>query len=183
MRPLYFDYAATTPVDPRVAEAMGACLTLDGNFANPASRSHALGWLAEEAVEEARNDVADLIGADSREIVWTSGATESNNLAIKGVAENFAPEQCHIVTTAIEHKAVLDPVKHLEQQGYSVTVVSPNTQGQVTVEAIAEAITERTWLVSVMAVNNETGVINPIAEIGELCQQRNIYSRRASRVR
>ncbi|MFQ3229794.1 MAG: cysteine desulfurase [Reinekea sp.] len=175
MRPIYFDYAATTPVDPRVAQAMSECLTFEGNFANPASRSHALGWLAEEAVEDARNEVADLLGADSREIIWTSGATESNNLAVKGVAENYAPDECHIVTTTIEHKAILDPVKHLQEKGYGATFVSPNAQGLVTVESIAAAITDKTRLVSVMAVNNETGVINPVAEIGELCNQKNIY--------
>lgn len=175
MRPLYFDYAATTPVDDRVAKAMTDCLTFDGNFANPASRSHALGWLAEEAVEDARNDVADLLGADSREIVWTSGATESNNLAIKGVADHYAPEDCHIITSAIEHKAVIDPVKHLQRKGYSATFVAPDTKGQVSVASIAAEITDKTRLVSIMAVNNETGVINPIAEIGELCEQKGIF--------
>ncbi|MBU2862945.1 aminotransferase class V-fold PLP-dependent enzyme [Reinekea forsetii] len=175
MRPLYFDYAATTPVDDRVAKAMTDCLTFKGNFANPASRSHALGWLAEEAVEEARNDVADLLGADSREIVWTSGATESNNLAIKGVADNYAPEACHIITTSIEHKAVIDPVKHLHCKGYQTTFVAPGSNGQVSVESIAAEITDKTRLISVMAVNNETGVINPIAEIGKLCEQKGIF--------
>ncbi|MDX1341921.1 MAG: IscS subfamily cysteine desulfurase [Reinekea sp.] len=175
MRPIYFDYAATTPVDKRVAEKMMNYLTLDGEFGNPASRSHMLGWMAEEAVEDARNEVADLIHADSREIVWTSGATESNNLAIKGVAENFAAEDCHIITSATEHKAVLDPVKHLQSLGYGVTVVAPGADGVVSVDAIAAAMTDKTRLVSLMAVNNETGVINPIVEVGQLCQQRGVY--------
>ncbi len=175
MRPIYFDYAATTPVDSRVAEKMCQYLTFEGDYGNPASRSHMQGWMAEEAVEEARNEVADLIGADSREIVWTSGATESNNLAIKGVAENYAPEDCHIVTTAIEHKAVLDPVHYLESKGYPVTIVTPDTSGRITVADIEPALSDKTRLVSVMAVNNETGVINDIENIARLCQQKGIY--------
>jgi len=174
MRPIYFDYAATTPVDERVATKMMQFLTLDGEFGNPASRSHMLGWMAEEAVEDARNEVADLINADSREIVWTSGATESNNLAIKGVAGNYAPDECHIITCASEHKAVLDPVKHLEMQGYMVTVLTPTNQGIITPEQIAAAITDKTRLVSIMAVNNETGVCNPIREIGQVCSDKEI---------
>lgn len=175
MRPIYLDYAATTPVDAKVAQKMTQFLTFDGEFGNPASRSHLFGWMAEEAAEDARNEVADLIGADSREIVWTSGATESNNLAIKGVAENFAPSDCHIITSAIEHKAVLDPVKHLAQLGYAVTVINPNANGQISVDAIEQAMTDKTRLVSVMAVNNETGVINPISQIAELCQNKGIF--------
>lgn len=175
MRPIYFDYAATTPVDERVAQKMMQFLTRDGEYGNPASRSHMLGWMAEEAVEDARNEVADLIHADSREIVWTSGATESNNLAIKGVAENYAAEDCHIITCSTEHKAVLDPLKHLESLGYSVTYLKPNHSGLVTVEAVNEAITDKTRLVSLMAVNNETGVCHPIEQIGALCAKKEIY--------
>ncbi len=174
MRPIYFDYAATTPVDKRVAEKMMNYMTVDGEFGNPASRSHLLGWMAEEAVEEARNEVADLIGADSREIVWTSGATESNNLAIKGLAENYAPSDCHIITSATEHKAILDPIKHLEQQGYRVTVLQPGSDGVVLMEQVKAALMPNTRLVSIMAVNNETGVLNPIADIGRLCEQKGI---------
>jgi cysteine desulfurase len=175
MHPVYFDYAATTPVDERVAERMMAHLTRDGVFGNPASRSHLLGWQAEEAVEEARNDVADLIGADSREIVWTSGATESNNLALKGVAEHFAPEDCHFVIAATEHKAILDPARYLAQKGYGLTVVMPDADGVVSAEAVADAIAPNTRLVSIMAANNETGVLNPVAGIGELCAGKGIW--------
>jgi len=175
MRPIYFDYAATTPVDGQVAEKMMAYLTRDGEFGNPASRSHLLGWMAEEAVEDARNEVADLIQADSREIVWTSGATEANNLAIKGVAENYAPADCHLVTCATEHKAVLDPFKYLQSRGYSITILAPDASGTVSAAAIAAVITEQTRLVSIMAVNNETGVCNPIGEIGALCAEKGIY--------
>lgn len=175
MKPIYFDYAATTPVDESVAAAMMRYLTRDGDYGNPASRSHMLGWLAEEAVENARSEVADLIGADSREIVWTSGATESNNLALKGVAENFAPEDCHLIVGATEHKAVLDPALHLHKKGYGLTIVKPDGRGVVSRDAIAEAIQPNTRLVSIMAVNNETGVLNPVEAIGELCAQRGIW--------
>lgn len=175
MRPIYFDYAATTPVDERVAAKMTQFLTFDGEFGNPASRSHMLGWMAEEAVEDARNEVADLIGADSREIVWTSGATESNNLAIKGVAENYRPEDCHIISCATEHKAVLDPLKHLQAQGYAVTLLTPNTDGLVSADDVAQAMTDKTRLVSLMAVNNETGVIHPLESIGRLCADKDVY--------
>lgn len=175
MRPIYLDYAATTPVDRQVAKRMADFLTVDGEFGNPASRSHMLGWMAEEAAEEARNDVADLIAADSREIVWTSGATESNNLAIKGVAENYAPEDCHIITCATEHKAVLDPVQYLESKGYPVTVLTPGRNGRVSVDQVAKAFTPQTRLVSLMAVNNETGVCHPIADIGALCAEKQVF--------
>ena len=175
MRPLYFDYAATTPVDARVAEKMCQYLTVDGEYGNPASRSHMLGWMAEEAVEEARNEVADLIAADSREIVWTSGATEANNLAIKGVAEHYVPEDCHLITAATEHKAVLDPVRYLQSKGYDVSIVTPGPGGRVTAAEINAQLTDKTRLVSVMAVNNETGVINDIQGIAELCQARGTY--------
>lgn len=175
MRPIYLDYAATTPVDQRVAQKMMKYLTVDGDFGNPASRSHMLGWMAEEAVEEARNDVADMIGADSREIVWTSGATESNNLAIKGVADNYAPEDCHIISCTTEHKAVLDPLKHLQDKGYEVTLLDPDASGRVTPEQVAQAMTPKTRLVSLMAANNETGVCHPVAEVGALCAGKGIF--------
>ncbi|TXR53304.1 IscS subfamily cysteine desulfurase [Reinekea thalattae] len=174
MRSVYLDYAATTPVDERVVQQMTKYLGVNGEFGNPASRSHYYGWMAEEAVEEARNQVAELIGADSREIVWTSGATESNNLAIKGVAENYAPDDCHIITSALEHKAVLDPVLYLKDKGYAVTILQPDANGVISKDAVEQALTEKTRLVSLMAVNNETGVINPINDIGQLCQQRGI---------
>lgn len=173
--PIYFDYAATTPVDERVAQKLMQFLTRDGQYGNPASRSHLLGWLAEEAVEEARNEVAELIAADNREIVWTSGATESNNLALKGVAENFAPEDCHLITSATEHKAVLDPVEHLRQLGYGVTVLMPDSDGVISAAAVAAALQPNTRLVSLMAANNETGVLNPVAEIGALLAERGVW--------
>ncbi|TCS42020.1 IscS subfamily cysteine desulfurase [Reinekea marinisedimentorum] len=175
MRSIYLDYAATTPVDERVVTEMVKYLDVNGDFGNPASRSHFYGWMAEEAVEEARNQVADLIGADSREIVWTSGATESNNLAIKGVAENYAPSDCHIITSATEHKAVLDPVVHLQQQGYEVSIIQPDSTGVISKAAVEAELRPNTRLVSVMAVNNETGVINPIDEIAGLCEQVGVY--------
>ncbi len=175
MNPIYLDYAATAPVDDRVAELMARYLTRSGDYGNPASRSHMLGWLAEEAVENARNEVADLLGADSREIVWTSGATESNNLALKGVAENFAPADCHIIVSATEHKAVLDPAHYLESKGYGLTVVQPEENGVISVESIRKAWQPNTRLVSIMAANNETGVLNPVAEIGALCAEKDVW--------
>jgi cysteine desulfurase len=170
MTPIYLDYAATTPVDPQVAEKMAACLTMDGNFANPASRSHRFGWMAEEAVETARRQVADIINADAREIVWTSGATEANNLAIKGVAEQHRGKGNHIITSAIEHKAVLDCCGYLEQNGFEVTYIDPMSDGRISVDSIKAAIKPNTILVSVMYVNNELGCVNPISEISKLCQ-------------
>jgi cysteine desulfurase len=170
--PIYLDYAATTPVDPKVAEKMCACLTQDGNFANPASRSHVYGWRAEEAVENARRQLAELLNTDTREIVWTSGATESNNLAIKGIADLH--DIGHIITTQIEHKAVIDPCAEMEKRGWKVTYLVPSTDGCVTAEQVAQAITDDTRLVSVMMVNNELGTINPIKEIAKVCQARNI---------
>lgn len=164
--PIYLDYAATTPVDPRVAEKMLACLTLDGNFANPASRSHVYGWRAEEAVEQARRQVADLVGADPREIVWTSGATESDNLAIKGVAHARAQRGRHIITSQIEHKAVLDSCQQLQREGFAVTYLKPGADGLITPEQLAAALREDTILVSLMHVNNEIGTINDIAALG-----------------
>jgi len=171
MNPVYLDYAATTPVDPKVAEKMAACLTLDGNFANPASRSHRYGWMAEEAVENARQQIADRIGADVREIVWTSGATEANNLAIKGALEHVGVEGKHIITSAIEHKAVLDTCAYMETQGVEVTYLQPNEEGIVNPQQVKDAIKSNTVLVSVMFVNNELGSINPIKEIAQICQK------------
>ena len=171
--PVYLDYAATTPVDPRVAEAMMRCLTMDGIFANPASRSHIFGWQAEEQVELARRHVAELLRADPREVIWTSGATESNNLALKGVFEAL-DYSGHLITSAVEHKAVLDPAKWLEKRGVSVTFLVPGKDGRVTAEQVAEAMRPDTRLVSVMHINNETGVINPVAEIGALCRAANV---------
>ncbi len=173
--PIYLDYAATTPVDERVAEVMAHYLTVDGVFGNPASRSHAYGWQAEAAVEEARRQVAQLIGADPREIVWTSGATESDNLAIKGCARFNSQRGRHVVTSGIEHKAVLDSCHQLEKEGFEVTWLTPDADGLITPEAVAAAIREDTVLVSVMHVNNEIGVINDIAGIGEVCRSRGAY--------
>ncbi|WP_210397579.1 IscS subfamily cysteine desulfurase [Motiliproteus sediminis] len=166
--PIYLDYSATTPLDPRVAEKMAACLTLEGNFGNPASRSHLFGWKAEEAVENARRQVADLINSDPREIVWTSGATESDNLAIKGVAHFYSKKGKHIVTSKIEHKAVLDTCRQLEREGYEVTYLEPLSNGIITPDAVREALRDDTILVSLMHVNNEIGVISDIEAIGEI---------------
>ncbi|WP_028614640.1 IscS subfamily cysteine desulfurase [Halopseudomonas pelagia] len=174
MLPIYLDYAATTPVDPRVAEKMMACLTLDGNFANPASRSHVYGWRAEEAVERARRQVADLVGADPREIVWTSGATESDNLAIKGVAHARSQRGRHIITSQIEHKAVLDSCHQLEREGFEVTYLKPGLDGLITPELLRAALREDTILVSLMHVNNEIGTINDIAALGAVAQSADV---------
>lgn len=173
--PIYFDYSATTPVDPRVAEAMMNCLTMAGNFGNPASRSHAYGWKAEESVETARQHVADLINADPREIVWTSGATESINLAVKGVAHFNKKRGKHIITSKIEHKATLDTCRQLEREGFEVTYLDPDNQGLFTPQVIADAIREDTTVVSLMHVNNEIGVVNDIAAIGEVCRERKVF--------
>jgi cysteine desulfurase len=170
--PIYLDYSATTPVDPRVAKLMMQYILED--FGNPASRSHAYGWKAEEAVEEARENVARLIGADAKEIVWTSGATESNNLAIKGAAQFYKSRGRHIITMSIEHKAVLDTCRELERQGFEVTYLDPEPDGMLDLEKFKAAIRPDTVLVSVMFVNNEIGVIQPIAEIGEICRARGI---------
>ena len=172
--PIYFDYASTTPADPRVVKKMQECLSLDGNFGNPASRSHAFGWKAEEAAEEARSNVADLVNCDPREIVWTSGATESDNLAIKGAALFNKSKGNHIITSKVEHKAVLDSCRQLERQGFEVTYLDPGSNGIVNADMVKEAITEQTTLVSIMHVNNEIGVINNIKEIGELTRERGI---------
>ena len=172
--PIYLDYSATTPVDPRVAEKMIECLTLEGNFGNAASRSHVYGWRAEEAIENARRQVADLINADPREIVWTSGATESDNLAIKGVAHFYVSKGKHIVTSKLEHKAVLDTARQLEREGYEVTYLDPTEDGLITAEMVADAIREDTILVSIMHVNNEIGTINDIAAIGEVTREKGV---------
>jgi len=172
--PVYLDYLATTPVDPRVAACMAQCLTIDGNFGNPSSRSHVYGWRAEEAVEQARRDVAELVGADPREIVWTSGATEADNLALKGVAHFNRRKGRHIVTSAIEHKAVLDSCRQLESEGFALSYVAPDAGGIVRPEALAPLLREDTILVSVMHVNNELGTVNDIAALGALCRERGI---------
>lgn len=172
--PIYLDYSATTPVDPRVAEKMMSCLTPEGNFGNPASRSHMFGWKAEEAVETARRQVADLLGADPREIVWTSGATESDNLAIKGVAHFYQKKGKHIITSKIEHKAVLDTCRQLEREGFEVTYLTPGSDGIITPQMVADALREDTILVSLMHVNNEIGTITDIAAIGELTRSHGV---------
>ncbi len=170
--PIYMDYSATTPVDPRVADKMIPYLR--EQFGNPASRSHMYGWSAEKAVEEARAQVAALVNADPREIIWTSGATEGNNLALKGAAHFYQTKGKHIITVKTEHKAVLDTVRELERQGFEATYLQPQDNGLITVEQLAAAIRPDTILVSVMWVNNEIGVIQPIAEIGELCRSKGI---------
>jgi len=173
-KPIYLDYSATTPVDPRVAEKMMQCLTMDGIFGNPASRSHRFGWQAEEAVDIARNQIADLVNADPREVVITSGATESNNLAIKGAAHFYNKKGKHIITSKIEHKAVLDTCRQLEREGFEVTYLDPTSEGLITVEILEAAIREDTIIVSIMHVNNEIGAINDIAALGELCRSKKV---------
>ena len=170
--PIYMDYSATTPIDPRVADKMIPFLR--EQFGNPASRSHAYGWSAEAAVEEARAQVADLVGADPREIIWTSGATESNNLALKGAAQFYKSKGKHIITVKTEHKAVLDTVRELERQGFEATYLEPQDNGLISLEQLEAAIRPDTILVSVMFVNNEIGVVQPIKEIGELCRKKGI---------
>ena len=170
--PIYLDYSATTPVDPRVAEKMIPYLT--ELFGNPASRSHSYGWTAEKAVEDAREEVAALVNADAKEIIWTSGATESNNLAIKGAAHFYSGKGKHIITLKTEHKAVLDTVRELERQGFEATYLDVQENGLLDVEVLKAAIRPDTVVVSVMFVNNEVGVIQPIAEIGELCREKGI---------
>ena len=172
--PIYFDYSATTPVDPRVVEKMTSCLAMEGNFGNPASRSHLFGWKAEEAVEEARQQVADLVNCDPREIVWTSGATESDNLALKGVAHFYHSRGKHIVTSKIEHKAVLDSCRQLEREGYEVTYLEPDSSGLISPEQVADAIREDTTLVSLMHVNNEIGVVTDIEAIGKITREKGV---------
>lgn len=171
-KPVYMDYAATTPVDPAVADEMMKYLTLEGVFGNPASRTHAYGWQAEAAVETARKQVAALIHADPREIVWTSGATESDNLAIKGAVAGR--KDAHIVTSKIEHKAVVDTCKWLEHQGTEVTWLDPAADGTISCDQVVSALKENTMLVSLMLVNNELGTINDIAAIGAELRQRGV---------
>ena len=172
--PIYLDYSATTPIDPRVASKMAECLTLEGNFGNPASRSHSFGWTAEAAVDRARQQVADLVNADPREIVWTSGATESDNLAIKGAAHFYRKKGNHIITLKTEHKAVLDTCRQLEREGFEVTYLDPQDNGLLDMDALKSAVTEQTILISVMHVNNEIGVIQDIAAIGEFAREQRI---------
>ncbi len=172
--PIYLDYQSTTPMDPRVVEVMIDCMKND--YGNPHSRTHSLGWKAEEMVEIARKNVADLIGADSKEIFFTSGATESNNIAIKGVAHFYgATGKNHVVTIATEHKCVINSVRDLEQEGFSVTFLQVQQNGLVDLKQLEAAITDKTCLVSIMAVNNEIGVIQPLAEIGALCRKKGAF--------
>jgi cysteine desulfurase len=172
--PIYMDYAATTPVDPKVAEKMMQYLTIDGTFGNPASRSHRFGWQAEEAVDIARNQIAELIGADSREIVFTSGATEADNLAIKGAAHFYQSKGKHIITCKTEHKAVLDTCRQLEREGYEVTYLAPKADGLIDLAEFKAALRDDTCVVSIMHVNNEIGVIQDIETIGNICRERGI---------
>ncbi len=169
-QPVYLDYAATTPVDPAVAEKMMGCLTLDGNFGNPASRSYRYGWMAEEAVDIARNQVADLIHCDPREVVFTSGATESDNLAIKGAAHAYADKGRHIISVNTEHKAVIDTCEALRQEGFDVTLLEVDNQGLISAEQLAAALRPDTSVVSIMQVNNELGVVQDIAALGAVCR-------------
>jgi cysteine desulfurase len=172
--PIYLDYAATTPADPRVASKMMQFLTLDGTFGNPASRSHRFGWQSEEAVDVARNQIAELVNADPREIVFTSGATESDNLAIKGAAHAHQTRGKHIITSRTEHKAVLDSCQQLEREGFEVTWLTPGTDGIISPDQLRAALRDDTILVTLMHVNNETGVVQDIAAFGELCREREI---------
>lgn len=172
-QPIYLDYQATTPMDPRVLEAMMPYFT--HKFGNSGSRSHAYGWEAEEGTEKARGQVAKLIGADEKEVIFTSGATESNNLAIRGVAEFYKDRKNHIITTVTEHKCVLDTCRHLEQQGFEVTYLPVRKDGLLDLDVLRAAITDKTVLVSVMAVNNEIGVIQPLAEIGKICREKKVF--------
>ena len=173
--PIYLDYASTTPVDPAVADRMVEFLTPSGHFGNPASRSHMFGWQAEAAVEDARAEVADLIGADPREIVWTSGATEANNLAIKGCAQFNTRKGKHIITSKIEHKAVLDTCRQLEREGFEITYLDPDKNGLIQPQAVADALRDDTTVVSIMHVNNELGTLNDIAAIGKLCRENKVF--------
>ncbi|WP_289030577.1 IscS subfamily cysteine desulfurase [uncultured Paraglaciecola sp.] len=172
--PIYLDYSSTTPVDPRVAAKMAECLTTEGVFGNPASRSHKFGWVAEEAVDIGRNQIADLVNADPREIVFTSGATESNNLGIKGAANFYGKKGKHLITVKTEHKAVLDTMRQLEREGFEVTYLDPEPNGLLDLDKLVTAIRPDTILVSVMHVNNEIGVIQDITAIGEICRDRKV---------
>lgn len=171
--PIYLDYSATTPIDERVAQKMLDCMTKAGNFGNPASRSHVFGWKSEEAVEEARSHVAALINADPREIIWTSGATESDNLAIKGAAHFYQKKGKHLITVKTEHKAVLDTMRQLEREGFEVTYLAPEPNGMLDLDKFKAALRDDTVLASVMHVNNEIGVIQDIETIGKMCHERN----------
>ena len=175
LTPTYMDYSATTPVDKRVAEKMAKYLAMEGDFGNPASRSHYYGWQAEKAVDKARFQVASLVGADPREIVWTSGATESNNLAIKGIANFYHKRGKHIITLKTEHKSVLDTCRQLEREGFEVTYLEPLSNGLLDISAFIDAIREDTILASIMHVNNEIGVIQDIRSIGDICRENKIF--------
>ncbi len=175
LTPTYMDYSATTPVDARVAKKMANYLTKEGDFGNPSSRSHYYGWQAEKAVDKARFQVASLVGADSREIVWTSGATESNNLAIKGIANFYHKRGKHIITLKTEHKAVLDTCRQLEREGFEVTYLEPSSNGLLDINVFKDAIREDTILASIMHVNNEIGVIQDIQSIGDICRDHKIF--------
>ena len=172
-QPIYLDYQATTPMDPRVLEAMMPYFTY--KFGNAHSRSHSYGWEAEEGVEKARAQLAKLIGADEKEVIYTSGATESNNLAIKGVADFYKDRRSHIVTTVTEHKCVLDTCRHLEQEGFTVTYLPVQQNGLIDLDVLRAAVTDKTVVVSIMAVNNEIGVIQPLAEIGKICREKGAF--------
>ena len=171
---IYMDYASTTPCDKRVVETMVKYMTEEGEFGNPASRSHSFGWKADDAVDEARKNVAELIGADPKEIVFTSGATEADNLAIKGIADFYQSKGKHIITSKIEHKAVLDPCRELERDGFEVTYLDPNEDGIVTAQMVIDAVRDDTILVSIMYINNEMGTINDIEGIGKYCFENKI---------
>ena len=172
--PIYLDYSSTTPVDQRVADKMAECLTLDGAFGNPASRSHAFGWDSDSLIKNARKNVADLIKSDIKEIVWTSGATESNNLAIKGAAHFYKSKGNHLITLTTEHKAVLDTMRQLELEGYKVTYLDPEPNGLVDLDKLEKAITDETILVSIMHVNNEIGVIQDLESIGKITRNKKV---------
>ena len=172
---IYLDYAATTPVDPRVAEQMAACLTLDGAFGNPASNTHEFGWQTAKLVETARQQIASLLNADPREIIFTSGATEADNLAIKGIANFYKERGNHIITMRTEHKAVIDTCQFLEEQGFIITYLNPQSDGRLDLAELTVAITNKTILISIMHVNNETGVIQDIEKIAQIAKQHNIF--------
>jgi len=172
--PIYLDYSATTPVDERVAKAMADCLTKEGTFGNPASRSHPYGWDSEKLIDQARINVANLLGADKREIIWTSGATESDNLAIKGAAYFYKEKGNHLITLSTEHKAVLDTMRFLEAEGFEVTYLDPKENGLVDIDELKKAIKPTTILISIMHVNNEIGVIQDLESIGKLCKENKI---------
>jgi len=175
LTPTYMDYSSTTPVDQRVAKKMAKYLTMEGDFGNAASRSHYYGWQAEKAVDEARSQVADLVGADPREIVWTSGATESNNLAIKGIAHFYEKRGKHIITLKTEHKAVLDTCRQLEREGFEVTYLDPLPNGLLDMNVFKKTIREDTILASIMHVNNEIGVIQDLQAIGDICRENKVF--------